>query len=90
MTSTTWTQAPADLLGLGGPDVRPAHGPGLCSGSAVRTAAPIAPAQGTGVSAAGTGARRRPVAPQAVVVTTNVFENTGTPLGIHSSRRPQS
>ena len=36
MISTTWTKAPADLLGLGGLDVRRAYGPGLGLGTAVR------------------------------------------------------
>ncbi len=93
MISTMPTLAPADLLGLGGLDVRPAYGPGLCGGLAVLAAGPITPAQGTGLSAVGTAVRRRAVAPQVIghdVVTTNVFENTGTILGFHSSRRPQS
>lgn len=97
MISTTWTKAPADLLGLGGIDVRPAYGPGLCGGSAdllaVQIAAPTAPAQGTGLPAGGTAVRLRPVTRQAIghdVVTKNVFENNGTTLGIHSSRRRQS
>jgi hypothetical protein len=90
MISTTWTKAPADLLGLGGLDVRPAHGPGL--GLAERAGVPTATAQGTGLSAVGTAVRTRPVARQAIGhdVITNSFENNGTTLGIHSSRRPQS
>jgi hypothetical protein len=93
MINMTWSKAPADVLGLGGLDVRPAYGPGLCSGRAERAVAPIAPAQGTGLSAVGTAVRPRPVVRQAFghdVVTTKNFENTGTTLGIHSSRRPQS
>jgi hypothetical protein len=97
MISMTWTKAPADLLGLGGFDVRPAFGPGLCSGSAepvaVHIAAPTAPVQGTGLPAAGTAVRLRPVTGQVIghdVVTQQTFENNGTTLGIHSSRRPQS
>ena len=90
MISTTWTKAPADLLGLGGLDVRPAYGPGL--GFAERAGAPTVTAQGTGLSAVGTAVRVRPVARQAIGhdVITNSFENNGTTLGIHSSRRPQS
>jgi hypothetical protein len=97
MTSMTFTKAPADLLGLGGFDVRPAYGPGLCSGFAdlvaVHIAAPTAPVQGTGLPAGSTGIRLRTVTRQATghdVVTKNFFENNGTTLGIHSSRRPQS
>jgi hypothetical protein len=94
MISTTWTKAPADLLGLGGLDVRPAYGPGLGLGLhfAERAGAPTATARGTGLSAVGTAVRVRPVARQAIGhdVITNSFDNNGTTLGIHSSRRPQS
>ena len=97
MTSVTWTNAPADLLGLGGLDVRPAYSTGLCSGGAdllaARTAAPTAPVQGTGLPTGGTAVRLRPVTRQpigAVVVTTTFVENNGTTLGNHSSGRPQS
>jgi hypothetical protein len=90
MISTTWTKAPADLLGLGSLDVRPAYGPGQCF--AERAGAPAATAQGTGLSAVGTAVRVRPVVRQAIGhdVITNSFQNNGTTLGIHSSRRPQS
>ena len=101
MTSMTWTKAPADLLGLGGIDVRPVRGPGLCTGVTDRAATPttvpsivpIATRQGTGLSAVGTATRLRPVTGQAFghdVVTTTSFQNNGTTLGNHSSRRPQS
>ena len=96
MISMTSTLAPADLLGLGGSDVRPAFGPGLCSGSddlvAVYSAAPNAPVQGTGLPAGSTAVRLRPVTAPAIGhdVVTTTFENNGTTLGIHSSRRPQS
>jgi hypothetical protein len=97
MISTTWTKAPADLLGTGGIDVRPAHGPGLCGGSAdlavARTAAPNAPVQGTGLPTGSAAVRLRPVTRQSigdVVVTEQAFDNNGTTLWIHSSRRPQS
>jgi hypothetical protein len=97
MISTTPSMAPAYLLGLGGLDVRPAYGPALCSGSTelveVRAAAPTAPAPGTGLPAGSTALRLRPVIGQFVgefVMTDTSFENTGTTLGIHSSRRPQS
>ena len=96
MTSMTATFAPADLLGLGGFDLRPAFGPGLCSGSAelvaVRIAAPTAPVQWTGLPVGGT-AVRRPVTRQAIghdVVITKTFENNGTTLGNLSPGRPQS
>ena len=97
MISTTWTKAPADLLGLGSLDARPAYGPGLCSGTAdlpaMRTAAPTAQLQGTGLPTGGTAVRLRPVTRQpigAVVVTKTFVENNGTTLGNHSSGRPQS
>ncbi len=97
MISTTWTKAPADLLGQGGIDVRPAYGTGLCGGSAdlvaVQIAAPTAPAQGTGLPAGSPAVRLRPVTQRPIghdVVTTNAFDDNGTTLGIHSSRRPQS
>ena len=106
MISTTWTDAPADLLGLGGFDVRGADGSGLCSGFAEHLAAPVtapsAAAQGTGLPAGGSAVRLRPVARQAiggVLGTTTsenttpentTFENTGTTLGNLSPGRPQS
>ena len=103
MITMTPSFAPADLLGLGGSDVRPAFGPGLCGGSddlvSVYSAAPTAPVQGTGLPAGSTAVRLRPVTPPAIghdVVTSDssendkTFENNGTTLGIHSSRRPQS
>jgi hypothetical protein len=93
MISTTWTKAPADLLGLGGLDVRPAYAPGMGSGFAERVVAPIAPPQGTGLSAVGTAVRQRPVARPAIghdAVTPTSFQNNGTTLGYHSSRRPLS
>ena len=97
MNSTTPTLAPADLLGLGGIDVRGAFGPGLCSAFAEYLAAPvnapIAGAHGTALPSWGTSARLRPVTRQPierVVVTKNLFENTGTTLGNLSPGRPQS
>ena len=95
--SMTWTKAPADLLGLGGLDVRPVPGPALCGGSAelvaVHIAAPTAPVQGTGLPAGSSAVRLRQVTGQSIgqdVVITNFFDNTGTTLGSHSSRRPKS
>ncbi len=96
MMSTTFTQAPADLLGRGEFGVRPASGPGLCGGfaqpAAVHLAAPIAAVQGTGLPTGSTAVRLRTVTRQPIgdVVVTTTFQNTGTTLGIHSSRRPQS
>jgi hypothetical protein len=97
MISMKPTSPPADLFGLGGLDVRPVDGLGLCTGSdeivAVHIAAPTAPVQGTGLPAGSTAVRLRPVTRQAIghdVVTKNFFQNDGTTLGIHSSRRPQS
>jgi hypothetical protein len=71
----TWTEAPADLLGLGGYDAR------RCTELDGRTRIGVSPAprvaqfQGTGVPAAG-----MPFAHNSI----------GTTLGIHPSRRPQS
>jgi hypothetical protein len=101
MISTTWTKAPADLLGLGGIDVRPVFGPGLCSWFAEYLVAPVdapmATARGAALPAGGTAVRvrvrLRPVTRQAtgqVVVTTNFFQNNGTTLGNLSPGRPQS
>jgi hypothetical protein len=91
MINMTWSNAPADLLGRGGLDVRPVHGLGLCRYE--RVVSPIPTPQGTGLSAVGTAVRRRPVTRPVIgddVVTTKSFQNNGTTLGIHSSRRPQS
>jgi hypothetical protein len=92
MISTTWTKAPADLLGLGGLDVRRYAG--------VRTCGPVAPMQGTGVSVEGTvapfggiAARLRPAVEQPgtqALAHNFIGTDNGTTLGIHSSRRPQS
>jgi hypothetical protein len=91
MINMTWSNVPADLLGRDGLDVRPVHGLGLCRYE--RVVSPIPTPQGTGLSAVGTAVRRRPVASQVIghdVVTTKSFQNNGTTLGIHPSRRPQS
>ena len=91
MINMTWSNAPADLLGRGGLDVRPVHGSGLCRYE--RVVSPIPTPQGTGLSAVGTATRLRPVTRQPFghdVVTTKSFQNNGTTLGNHSSRRPQS
>ena len=100
MISMTWTNAPADLLGQGGLDARPAYALGLCAGLAERAVAPTAaPSRGTGLPAGSTAVRlrsvtRRPIGH--VVVSgaafdkSTTFDNNGTTLGYHSSRRPQS
>ena len=97
MNSTTPTFAPADLLGLGGIDVRGAFGPSRCTGFAEYLAAPVnapmAADHGTALPSGGTAVRLRPVTRQPiehVVVTKNLFENTGTTLGNLSPGRPQS
>ena len=102
MITTTWTAPSADVLGLGGADVR--TGGLSMSGSA-------APLQGTGLSAAGCGLATAMSAPTAAAGTdafgvtpvavkrrahecflapTYLPTNDGTTLGIHSPGRPQS
>jgi hypothetical protein len=83
MITMTWSAAPADYLGLGGSDVRP------CTGLRPRTvvqgtAVPFAPERQLSVAPTGNG----------LVVDLHVQKSiaptTGTTLGIHPSRRPQS
>jgi hypothetical protein len=103
MITTTWTKAPADLLGLGSSDVRRCTAYDARTGIAVSPAPRVAPVQGTGVPAGGTAVRLRPVFGQ--VGTQAQFEVSdlgvqnpalahnsidGTTLGIRSSRRPPS
>ncbi len=91
MISTTWTKAPADLLGLGSFDVCPASVAG--AGSALRLAAVGAPFGTTRLPIGGGAVRLRPATRQPVGhdgVTANVTQNNGATLGIPSSRRPQS
>ena len=84
MTKTTWTFAPAGVLGQGTAVARPYPGVVVCP-----TAAPV---QGTGLP---TAVRRRP---DVQLVGIEVFAqaiahnsmNDGTTLGNHTSRRPQS
>ena len=96
MISMTWTKAPADLLGLGGFDACATYASVAGDGSPVRLAAPLggtAPFAGTRLPSGGGVVRLRPLTGQAIrhdVVSTKTFENNGTTLGIHSSRRPQS
>ena len=97
MNTTTWTAAPAGFLRLGGCDVRPvagdlaghlagrsaAHGAPARGSGVVRTVAPVAPVEGTGVPIFGSAVisdqKFTPLAP-----------TYGTTLGIPSSRRPSS
>jgi len=100
MISTTWTAAPADLLGLGSAAVRPCNGLDVAVSAAPR--APMTSVIGTGLPFVGIAVRPRPGFAQdgtdvrAEVQTTAVVHNSiavrqdGTPLGIHPSRRPQS
>jgi hypothetical protein len=108
MTSMTWTNAPADLLGLGSGAVRPCIGTGIEVALSPVLRAPVTPVAGTGLPFGGTAVRMRPeVRPAgadarstavvnarprttAVAHNSNAAVNDGTPLGIHSSRRPPS
>jgi len=103
MITTTWTKAPADLLGLGSSDVRRCTGYDARTGIAVSPAPRVAPVQGTGVPAAGIAVRLRPDFGRArtqaqfevsalEVQNPALAHNSidGTTLGIHSSRRPLS
>ena len=106
MTSMTWTNAPADLLGLGSVAVRP------CIGIEVAVSpvsgSPITSVPGTGLPFGGTAVRMRPEVRQAgadalafgnaqTQTRTTAFDhnsiavpNDGTPLGIHPSGRRTS
>jgi hypothetical protein len=96
MISTTRTKTPADLLGLGSFDACAAYDPVVHAGSALRLAAPFVGSAPIGATrlAVGVGVvRLRPGTRQPIghdVVTKQSFENNGTTLGNHSSRRPQS
>lgn len=93
MTSTMWTAAPAGFLRPGSPDVRPvagdlagrsaAHGAPSRGSGAVRTVAPVALVQGTGVPVSGIAA----ICDQKFTTLAHTY---GTTLGIPSSRRPSS
>jgi hypothetical protein len=92
MISTTWTNAPADLLGLGGADVRSCTGVGLTV--AVAMGPDFAPVQGTGVPIGGTSVRLReavrPTGTQKLAHNYIGASNDGTTLGNHSPGRPLS
>ncbi|MGZ4507258.1 MAG: hypothetical protein ACXVX8_01505 [Blastococcus sp.] len=93
MITTMWTAAPAGFLRPGGPDVRPAagdiagrsaaHGAPARGSGVVRTVAPVALVQGTGVPISGNAA----ICDQKF---TTLAQTYGTTLGIPSSRRPSS
>jgi hypothetical protein len=96
MITTMWTNAPADLLGLGGSDARACAGTGMPLGVAmVPTGVPV---QGTGLPTGGTAVRLREDFRQIDAVTGDeAFDHNSigtkydaTTLGIRSSRRPLS
>ena len=86
MITTTWTNAPAALLGLGGAAVRPCIGmPGMSPQAA--------PVQGTGVPAGGTVTRIRPDFKTGTPARDHNYigaKNDGTTLGNHPPGRPKS
>ncbi|NEK85309.1 hypothetical protein GCU60_05970 [Blastococcus saxobsidens] len=99
MITTTWLAPSADLLGLGGADVRtsgstmsgaaaPFQGTGLPAVACRRTA-PVTAATGTNALVTG---RRRVHEPlvERFLAPTYLPTNDGTTLGIHSPGRPQS
>jgi hypothetical protein len=98
MNTMTSTLAPADLLGLGGSDVRRCTDRDSRIAIGVSPAPRVAPFQGTGVPAGVSAARRRPVVlwtrsqvgGQAVNKAPIAHNFIGTTLGIHPSGRPLS
>jgi len=106
MTSITWTTSPADLLGLGSAAVRPCTGIEVAVSSVLRSPVTPVPGTGLPfggtavrvrpeIRSAGVDARTTFVNAQSDFRTTafahnSIAVNDGTPLGIHSSRRPQS
>jgi hypothetical protein len=97
MITTTWTKAPADLLGLGSSDVRRCTGFDARTGITVSSAPRVAPVRGTGVPTGGTAVRLRPGCLQAraqaqfaPLAHNSIGTNDDTTLGICSSRRPLS
>jgi hypothetical protein len=105
MTSMTWIKAPADLLGLGSAAARACTGTDVAVSSVLLApVTPVdgtgLPFGGTAVrmrpevrfAGARTAASVNPqTQPRTTAVAHNyIAVNDGTPLGIHSSRRPQS
>jgi hypothetical protein len=80
MTNMTWTNAPADLLGLGGCDLRRCTERDSRLRIGVSPAPRVAPFQGTGVPAVTVLAGVAPFAHNSI----------GTTLGLHPSGRPLS
>ena len=97
MITTTWTAAPAALLGLGGTAVRPCTGFGSGMPADVAMVAPLALVQGTGLPVDGSVVRIREAFPPAGTQTRTArthnyigAKNDGTTLGIRSPGRPLS
>jgi len=95
MTNTTWTKAPADLLGLGSSAVHRCAGYDGRTLIGVSPAPRITPVQGTAVPVGSTAVWLRPAfqaRPEVQVSARNAFAHNsiGTTLGNQSSRRPQS
>ena len=92
MNTTTWTKAPADLLGLGCAAVSPYADSDLRTVIGVSPAPRVAPVQGTGVPA-GSAARLRPEFQPTVAqaqVAPIAHNSIATTLGSHPSGRPLS
>jgi hypothetical protein len=93
MNTTTWTKAPADLLGLGYTAVPPYADSDLRTVIGVSPAPRVAPFQGTGVPAGSNAARLRPEFQPTVAaaqVAPIAHNSIATTLGFHPSRRPLS
>jgi hypothetical protein len=88
MITTTWTKAPADLLGLGGSVLRACAARDSVMGAT--PAMPAAPFQGSGVPAGGIAVRLRPAVRTQAQYAPFAHNSIGTTLGNCSSRRPQS
>jgi len=85
MTDMTWTDAPADLFGLGGSDLRRCTDRDSRLRIGVSPAPRVAPFQGSGAPAVTVGAGTVPAGNAAYA-----HNSIGTTLGIHPPRRPQS
>jgi hypothetical protein len=94
MSTTIPTFAPADLLGLGGTDVRRCTDRDSRLVIGVSAAPRVAPFQGSGVPAGDMAARLRPVVLQNRTQVGNpalfAHNSIGTTLGTHPSGRPLS